>query len=216
MIGYLRGEVLDHVDGKMILSVADVGYQVTVPAGPNYLGFTAGNRVELFIHTHVREDALELFGFATRFEKDVFLTLLTVNGIGPRGAMGILSNIESEELISAILDGDRERLTKIPGVGKKTAERVVLELADPLRKKQEAGLFGSASTRASVGSAARDTMALPRSKNQVVSDARSALVGLGYRDADVTTLLNRVIAESETPPTGAEELIRTALRQLAI
>lgn len=215
MIGYLRGEVLENADGRVILAVGDdssVGYQVTIPTAPAYLGFTVGKRAELFIHTHVREDALELFGFASRSEKDLFLTLLTVNGIGPRGAMGILSHIEAEDLIAAILGGDRARLTGISGVGKKTAERMVLELAEPLRKKQEAGIFPASRVTGTGATAA----GRPLPANQAVSDAKSALVGLGYREHDVTILLNRVVAESETPPTGAEALIRTALRQLAL
>src|SRR3954466_12919629 len=132
MIGYLRGQVMEYADGRVLLAVGSresaVGYSVTVPQGPSYLSILPESSAELFIYTHVREDALDLYGFRTRAEKDVFLTLLTVNGIGPKLALGVLSGADAGPLVRAILDGDKDCLTRIPGVGKKIAERVVLEL----------------------------------------------------------------------------------------
>jgi Holliday junction DNA helicase RuvA len=164
----------------------------------------------------VREDALDLFGFASKLEKDIFLTLLTVNGIGPKGAMGILSKVDTNTLIGAILDGDKDTLVAIPGVGKKTAERVVLELADPIRKKVEAGLLTVASkTPESRGMSSYSRPATAGTGVQsILGDAKAALIGLGYREHEVTGLLNRIIAEMETPPGKAEDLVRSALRQL--
>src|SRR4051812_12971584 len=98
MIGYLRGEILENADGKLLLTVSAsetgaVGYAVTVPQSPAYLAWLPGKSVEIFIHTHVREEALDLYGFANRMEKELFLTLLSVNGIGPKGAMGIMNKV---------------------------------------------------------------------------------------------------------------------------
>ncbi len=218
MIGYLRGEVMEHSDGKVLLLVSGVGYAVNVPASPSYLSVLPGQSAELYIHTHVREDALDLFGFTTRVEKEIFLTLLTVNGVGPKSAMGILTRVHPDDLIRAVVEGDTDSLTKIPGIGKKTAERVVLELGDKLRKKLEAGDFaGSKAKLASPsmkGSSGALFAGLENSKNAALRDAKEALVGLGYREQDVAALLQRVISESETPPKHAEELVKTALRQL--
>ena len=212
MIGYLRGDVLENIDGKLIVNVGmpgagGIGYLVSVPLSASYGLLAVGKSVELFVHTHVREDALDLYGFVTRTEKDLFLTLLTVNGIGPKGALGILSKVEPSRLIEAILNEDKESLIQIPGIGKKTAERVVMELAEPLRKKMDAGVFG-ASRPAGTQTAASGAS----SENSILRDARDALVGLGYREQDITPLLRRVLEESPAPK--VEDLVRTALQQM--
>jgi Holliday junction DNA helicase RuvA len=219
MIGYLRGEVMEHTDGKVLMLVSGVGYSVNVPSGPSYLSLLPGQAGELYIHTHVREDALDLFGFATRMEKEIFLTLLTVNGVGPKVAMGILTRVQPDDLIRAVVGGDVDSLTKIPGIGKKTAERVVLELGDKLRKKLEAGEFGGSKGKLAVSSTKGPSGASYAGKSgdgfsSAFHDAKEALVGLGYRENDVSVLLQRVLSEAETPPKHAEELVKTALRQL--
>lgn len=213
MIGYLRGEVLDHSEGKVLLLLSGVGYSVTVPQSPSYIAFTPGKPAELFIYTHVREDMLDLYGFATKLEKELFLTLLSVNGIGPKVALGILTRVEPDQLIRAVVDGNKDSLTEIPGIGKKTAERVVMELGDKMRKKLEAGDFGSRPARAAIKAGA----ASQRSENghsRVVQDARDALVGLGYREQDVSLLLQRMLSEGSSIETRAEDLVKSALRQL--
>jgi Holliday junction DNA helicase RuvA len=147
MLGYLRGQVLStpsENDGKITLGIGApetgiVGYSVHVPRNTQYELILAGKVIELFVHTHVREDQLDLYGFSTKSEKDLFLTLLSVNGIGPKGALSILSGADTAQLVQAIVDGDKALLTKIPGIGKKTAERMVLELAS-----QKNGTFASA------------------------------------------------------------------------
>ena len=139
----------------------------------------------------------------------MFLTLLSVNGIGPKGALSILSNSDVSQLIQAVVDEDTVLLTKIPGIGKKTAERVVLELAEPLRKKMDAGM----KLKGPAGASARDAGTANGSNSQVGRDAVSALVGLGFREGDVTQIVSRAIAESPQPP-RTEDLIKTALRQL--
>lgn len=223
MLGYLRGQVLSSIsegDGKLIIGIGGgigaeatgmVGYSVNVPKSAQYDLLPHGKVIELFIYTHVREDQLELFGFATRSEKELFLTLLSVNGIGPKGALSILSGCEPSVLIQAVIEGDKQLLTKVPGIGKKTAERVVLELADPLKKKIETG--GFADLRSSK-TPSKSQAPGKSASHASIRDARDALVGLGYRESDVSSLLNKVFAEFETPP-RTEELIKTALRQLA-
>jgi Holliday junction DNA helicase RuvA len=219
VIGYLRGQILENSDGKVILTVATgseagaVGYCVSIAQGPSTVDWLPGKQVEVFVHTHVREDALDLYGFASRTEKEIFLTLLSVNGIGPKGAMGILSKVDPGTLIQAILDGDKDTLVKIQGVGKKTAERVVLELADPVRKKLEAGLFRDI-RRPQIAAAAP---AAPRSGGEtgVIRDAKEALIGLGYREHEVGALLKKVLDEETAPPRRAEDLVRSALQRLS-
>lgn len=221
MIGFLRGEILENAEGKVLVLTGGVGYQVTTPITADYDALLPGKAVDLFIHTHVREDALDLYGFVSRLEKDIFLTLLNVNGIGPKVAIGILSKVDPRQLIQAILDEDKQSLTQIPGIGKKTAERVVIELGDVVRKKVESGSllslgFGVGASRGNRSAKLLQSVtgAAPSGANAVLNDARAALVGLGYREQDVVTLLNRVIAEMETPPQKAEELVKSALRQL--
>ena len=197
---------------------SDLGYSVTVPSSASYLSLIPGKAVELFIHTHVREDALDLYGFASRMEKEIFLTLLTVNGVGPKMAIGIMSKVNPDELLRAVVEGDKDSLTQIPGIGKKTAERVVLELSDKIRKKMESGDFGG--MRASSSHADLPLMKGAKlasgisARPTVLQDAKEALVGLGYREQDVSALLQRVLADFETPPAHAEELVKSALRQL--
>lgn len=226
MIGYLRGDILEHSDGKVLVGMGGgtgqgmIGYVVSVPQRGVYLGWLPGQVVELFIHTNVREDAFDLFGFQTRSEKELFLTLLSVNGIGPKSALGILSSVESTQLVEAIVDEDKTYLTKIPGIGKKTAERVVMELKDVVRKKVEAGVFSLRSsqlgTDRSQGSASvSKTAGFHQSlESTVLRDAKGALLGLGYREQDVQTVLKQAWESQSSPPERAEELIRTALRFL--
>lgn len=238
MIGYLKGRILDlSADARAVVGVggADpgIGYQVLLPSSAAYVDFVVGAQVELFVHTHVREDALDLFGFRSRDEKDLFLLLMTVNGIGPKAALGLMSKINPEDLIGAILRGDTESLVKVPGIGKKTAERVIVELTDSLKKKVDHGAFAAwakgQSNSSSTPTASRRPVA---SKSQtpaaagiavealgVYADARDALMGLGYREAEVLAALQRVLGETEVARTGlptAEIAVRGALRQMMV
>jgi Holliday junction DNA helicase RuvA len=132
MIGHLRGTVLEKHPNQVIVEAAGVGYDVQIPIS-TYTSLPAeGGAVALRIYTHVREDALLLFGFATGEEKIVFERLISVSGIGPKLAVTVLSGLPTPDLIAAIRNGDVQRLVRIPGVGKKTAERIVLELKDKL------------------------------------------------------------------------------------
>lgn len=229
MIGFLSGQILEQNDGKLLVRVAGgadsaVGYAVQVPNHSRY-ALPIGKKIELYIHTHVREDALDLFGFMSKEEKDLFLTLLTVNGIGPKAGMGILSNVEIPTLIDCIVMEDKETLTKIPGIGKKTAERVVLELKDVINKKLEQGFFpnyakGKSFSTGSDGKKIQSESGLPG--GALFRDAKQALVGLGYREQEIYSALKRIQEKlsdpsaTSKPAKGAEEIIKLALKELTV
>ena len=225
MIGYLQGEILEHADGKMLVGVGDrksfgvVGYFVSIPQSAAYGAFAAGQRIELFIYSHVREEAFDLYGFNSKFEKTLFITLLSVNGIGPKSALGILSGVESTQLLDAILQGDQAFLTKVPGIGKKTAERVVVELKDSVRKKIDLGLFdgmGKSPTHSQLDKREIQSHAYGgKVESSVIKDAKDALLSLGYRDQEIHQLFGRVLENGDFRPQRAEDLIKTALRQLS-
>src|SRR5687767_9571577 len=144
MIAFLRGRVLEKQPNRSIVETGGVGYELAVPLSTFYTAGDAGTEITLRVHTHVREDQLALFGFATSLELTVFERLIAISGIGPKLALAVLSGIEPRELVSAVQRGDHARLTRIPGVGKKTAERIVIELRDRLPKAVEAAGAGMA------------------------------------------------------------------------
>ena len=201
MIAHLRGSILEKHPNRIVIDVNGVGYDVFVPLSTFYGLGEPGAAIALRIHTHVREDAFLLYGFATRLEQELFERLIGVSGIGAKVALAVLSGIEPEELIRAIEHGDLARLTAIPGVGKKTSERIVLELKDRLpRAPVPAAVAG---TTAPEASALRD-------------DVVSALVNLGYHrplaekaaEAAITTI-------GSSSDVGFERLLRQALREVA-
>jgi holliday junction DNA helicase RuvA len=201
VIAHLRGTILEKHPNRLVLDVQGVGYDVFVPLSTFYGLGDPGTAVALRIHTHVREDALTLYGFATLLEQELFERLIGVSGIGPRLALAVLSGIEPIELIRAIERGDVARLTAIPGVGKKTSERVVLELKDRLPRVQAAAVVA--------GGGAPDAPALR-------DDVLSALVNLGYHrplaEKAVDAALKKVGSTSEA---GFEYTLKQALRELA-
>src|SRR6187455_1529457 len=132
MIAVLRGSIAEKTPSRVVVDVAGVGYEVLVPLSTFYVLGDAGAAVTLRIHTHVREDVIALYGFLTRLEQDLFERLIAINGVGPKLALAVLSGIEPAELIRAVRTKDVARLTRIPGIGKKTAERIGLELKDRL------------------------------------------------------------------------------------
>jgi holliday junction DNA helicase RuvA len=194
MIGRLRGEIIDRSAGVLIVDVGGVGYRVSVSESSV---LRLGERVDLHIHTHVREDALQLFGFATPFELAVFDLLLTVPGVGPVKAMGVMKT-SAAELVGLVLAGDPARLSKLPGVGKKTAERLVLDLKDKF---------------AELGPIAGSPSQPPQPSSQLSARARdllSALMNLGFREASATETVERTIARvGEDAP--LEVLLKEAL-----
>jgi holliday junction DNA helicase RuvA len=198
VIAQLRGRILEKHPNRIVVDVGGVGYDVFVPLSTFYGLGDAGTDISLRIHTHVREDALALFGFATILEQDLFERLISVSGIGPKVALGVLSGIEPLELMRAIERADVGRLTAIPGVGKKTSERIVLELKDRLPKVQVAAVAAGEVDTPHV--ALRD-------------DVLSALVNLGYHRPLAEKAVD--VAIRTEPDGGFERTLKQALRELA-
>jgi Holliday junction DNA helicase RuvA len=201
MIAFLRGRVLEKHPNRVILDVNGVGYDLAVPLSTFYSTGEPGAEITLRVHTHVREDQLALFGFATALELTVFERLISISGIGPKLALAVLSGIEPRELVSAVQQNDVGRLTRIPGVGKKTAERIALELRDRLPKAMAASATGAPAPTA--GDALRD-------------DLTSALINLGYHRPAIDKVLDRLLASTD-PPSDLrfEGLLRASLRELS-
>lgn len=199
MIGQLRGKLVHKKPNLVLIDVQGVGYEVFIPLTSFYELPEEGNDVTLRVHTHVREDALTLFGFCSQREKDLFLKLISISGIGPKLAVSILSGAKVEELAQAIADGNLSRLTAIPGVGRKTAERVVLELKGQItpfllpEQARATGMSGGAALR---------------------EDVLSALINLGYPRASAEKALSGVLRSAE-PERSFEGLLRRTLRLLA-
>jgi Holliday junction DNA helicase RuvA len=197
MIAFLRGRVLDKHPNRLIVDVEGVGYDVHVPLSTYYDVGDEGAAVSLRVHTHVREDALQLYGFLTVLEQQVFERLIGISGIGPRLAIGVLSGIDPRELIGAVQRGDIVRLTAIPGIGKKTAERIVLELKD--RLQQLAGAPAEAAAPASPADRLRD-------------DLVSALVNLGYHRPQAEKAVESTLRSGGAPE--FEQALKRTLKDL--
>ena len=200
MIAYLSGLLFRKTTQSVIIDAGGIGYEVFVPLSTFYTLPEKDERVSLHIHTHVREDALILFGFYTRLEKDLFLMLTSVSGIGPKLAVNILSGIGPGELLGAIAQGDAVRLQAIPGVGKKTAERIALELKDKALRFNDK----------------QDIISVPvleEGEAGLLDDARSALLNLGYSPKLAERAVKK--ARSGLPEITLEGLIRDALKILA-
>jgi Holliday junction DNA helicase RuvA len=200
MIGYLKGQLLLKKPNLVLVDVHGVGYEVQIPLTSFYELPAEGNDVALKIHTHVREDQISLFGFHSQREKDLFLKLISISGIGPKLGISILSGAKVEELAQAIAEGNLARLTAIPGVGRKTAERVVLEL------KSQVTPFLFPEQAQAVREAGKP--------DGLQEDVLSALVNLGYPRAAADKAFSMVIRSGECERTF-EDLLRHTLRRLA-
>ena len=204
MIGRLTGSIVASRPDEVVVDVGGVGYRVQIPLSTFYKLVDAPGAVSLHVHTHVREDAIQLFGFWTDAERTAFLRLIGVSGIGPKIALAVLSGIGTEDMERAVREGDRGVLERIPGIGRKTAERVLLELRDRVTTRRgRASGAPSASTVASSGAAGAgpDTA------------SASALVHLGYSD---DAAYDAIVAARRSLGVDApiEGLLRTALRGL--
>lgn len=198
MIALLTGQIAHKSPDHLIVDVHGVGYRVMIPFSTYYELPEEGN-VTLHIHTSVREDAIQLYGFRTRTEKAFFQLLISVSGIGPKLARDILSNIQPPQLAAALMQSDLHKLSAIPGIGKKTAERLVLELKDKVAKLDT----GAVSAVETVG------RTLP--EHSVLDDVTSALLNLGYKDLQV----RKVLAELDCAAnTSVEEVLKQALKIL--
>jgi Holliday junction DNA helicase RuvA len=195
VIARLRGRILKKDAQAVVVDVGGVGYAVTIPVSTFYQLGEPGAEVTLLTHTHVREDALALFGFLTAAEQTLFERLIAVAGVGPRLAVSILSGIETPELVGALRSGDVARLTRIPGVGKKTAERLVVELKDKMT-----GLEGIEPSPEGPPPGPQE-------------DLVSALLHLGYSRSEAERGVDKALKESGERP--FEELLRRTLRALS-
>jgi Holliday junction DNA helicase RuvA len=197
MISRLSGLVAEKTPSRIVVDVGGVGYDVLVPLSTFYVLGEPGAAVTLRIHTHVREDVIALYGFVTRLEQDLFERLIAINGIGPKLALAVLSGIEPAELIRAVRTQDVARLTGIPGVGKKTAERIGLELKDRLPSSLQA--LGPAPAVSTPGDRLRD-------------DLLSALINLGYHRPVAEKAVEKVLGAQ--PDARFEDALKDVLRGL--
>lgn len=195
MIGHIRGELVVKQPPEVVVDVQGVGYEILVPMTTYYLLPGLGEQVRLWTHLSVREDAHVLFGFAQQEERTLFRTLIKVNGIGPKLALAILSAIEPDDFARFIEADDINQLMKIPGVGKKMAERLALELKGKVTGGNAAGPLFSAAAPVSA-------------PIDPVEDAESALISLGYKPA----VASKMIKQVQAPGLASDELIRLALK----
>ncbi len=201
MIASLTGRLAFKAPTHLALDVHGVGYEVFIPLSTYYGLPNLNDTTSLSIHTHVREDAIQLFGFLTSPEKDAFVLLTSVSGIGPKLALSVLSSLSVSDLASAIQAADLEKLATVPGIGKKSAGRIALELKDKLTKLHP----GSTVPSGLPGGEKHDT---------TFEDALSALVNLGYRPQDAKDAL-RQVKKMKPDPIVLKELIRDSLKELA-
>lgn len=194
MIGWLRGRVIaEEPDGKLLVDVNGVGYELAVPAGTLGRGEERDGARDFFVHTHVREDALELFGFANENDRSAFRLLIAVPNVGPKTALGVLSSLSVSELARAVAAGDTARLSKVPGIGKRTSERLVLELKGKLEDLGD----GPAPVLKPAGMHARLV---------------SALTNMGYRPGEAEKAVSSLGQRVDSEPLG--DLIKLALAEL--
>jgi Holliday junction DNA helicase RuvA len=193
MIAYLKGILIHKSPGQVIIETGGVGYRATIPLSTYFKLGEVREPAELLIYTHLTEDSLSLYGFAAQEEKDMFLKLIGISGIGPKLAMNILSGIEPSDLEEAIRKSDVARIALVPGIGKKTALRITMELQDKLETKEK--------LLAVKGSPERE-------------DLVSALLNMGFRRREVERVVDQAIA-AKKPEAGFEKLLRDCLRRLA-
>ncbi len=202
MIGHLRGVLLEKQPPHLLLEVAGIGYEVDAPMTVFYRLPEVGQELSLYTHYVVREDAQLLYGFVDRQERELFRTLIKVNGVGPKLALTILSGIEGAAFVRCIHDNDSASLVKLPGVGKKTAERLIVEMRDKLDALGDAF--------AVLPGVVPGSVVADSDHHDVTHDAVSALVSLGYKPAEASRAISRVNAEG----LSSEELIRLSLKGL--
>ncbi|MCK4556984.1 MAG: Holliday junction branch migration protein RuvA [Candidatus Aminicenantes bacterium] len=193
MIAYLKGNLIKKSTNQAILDVGGVGYRVWIPLSTYLKLGNLNETMELFIYTHLTDNSLSLYGFSTEEEREIFLKLISISGIGPKLALNILSGIEASDLEDAIRKSDVARISLIPGIGKKTALRIAVELQEKLEKKERA---------------------LAASGFEEKEDLISALMNLGFKRKEVETVVDEAI-KSLSLEAGFEKLLRDSLRRMA-
>ena len=201
MYAFIEGEVCEKLNGSLTLLAGGVGYLLSCSNNTLQAAPSLGEKMRCYTFLSVREDAMELFGFASREEKELFLQLTSVSGIGPKTALGLLGSMSLRDLNLAILLGDVNALSRAPGIGKKTAQRIALELKD---KISQASVSAHADEGAPVASAAF-------TEADSASEAVEALIALGYSSTEARSAVSRIRGQADTP----EDLIRLALRAMA-
>lgn len=203
MIGRLRGILLEKQPPYLLLDVQGVGYELQAPMTTFYRLPSLGSEVTLHTHLSITENLHQLFGFAEQRDRSLFRTLIKVNGVGPKLGIAILSGMESDDIARCVRDNNIKALTKVPGIGQKTAERLVIELRDRLKNWDLPQ--GDMLAHGEIQAIASD--------NDIYAEAESALVALGYKPVDAAKMI--AAASKQKPDARSEELIRIALRSLA-
>ncbi len=206
MYAYLKGTLEEITEDNIVVEVGGVGYNVKVSATTADLLPGLGNEVKIYTYTLVREDALSLYGFLTRDDLEVFRKLITVNGIGPKGGLAILSVMSADALRFAIMAGDAKAIAKAPGVGNKTAERVILDLRDKISLEDTLRGLGEPSQTASGGLSGKASV-----DNVMKKEAIEALVALGYSASDATNAVKKVEVTNDAT---VESILKMALKHM--
>ena len=205
MIAHLSGTLLSKQATSVIVDVSGVGYEVTIPLSTFYDLEDLGSTVQLRIYTHVREDALQLFGFKTARERELFLKIISVTGIGPKLGITLLSGMSADEMVASIRTNNLARLTLIPGVGRKTAERLIMELREKVAELSSAQLEEEFGAKPEAGS--------EPTEDTVRADALSALLNLGYQRSGAEKSIDAAL--SEGGDITVESVLRRSLKKLA-
>ena len=205
MIAHLSGTLLSKQATSVIVDVSGVGYEVTIPLSTFYDLEDAGSNVQLRIYTHVREDTLQLYGFKTARERELFLKLISVSGIGPKLGITLLSGMSADEMIASIRTNNLARLTLIPGVGRKTAERLIVEL------REKVADLSSAQLEEELG--AKPEVSAESNEDTVRADSLSALVNLGYQRSPAEKAIDAAL--NEGGDITVESVLRRGLKKLA-
>lgn len=204
MIGQLHGIILEKQPPQLLLNVNGVGYEIDAPMSTFYRLPEIGQPVTLVTHFVVREDAHHLYGFFSQEERLLFRTLLKVNGVGPRLALTILSSISPDEFVQCVVNNDTASLIRLPGVGKKTADRLIIEMRDKLSAWQQ--------PLSSIHPSLLPPTAEQGSRRQMIQDAVSALIALGYKPQEAS----RAVSKVDDGALSSEEMIRHALREMIV
>jgi Holliday junction DNA helicase RuvA len=205
MIAHLNGRLLSKEPNTVIVDVAGVGYEVNIPLSTFYELANEGDNVALRIYTHVKEDALQLYGFKTARERELFVNFISVSGIGPKIGIALLSGMSADELIASIKNNNLARLTLIPGVGRKTAERLIVDLREKMTALAASGATEDAGTGTEVP--------IPSTEDDVRSQALSGLVNLGYQKSAAEKAIDSALREDGE--ITVESVLRRGLRKLA-
>lgn len=197
MISYIKGTLVHRGESYIVLETGGIGYQIFVSAGFLSKMPETGKEMKIFTYMSVKEDGISLFGFSSKEEQEMFLKLLTVGGVGPKGALGFLSQLSPQEIVMAVLSGDEKTLSKAPGVGRKTAQRVILELKDKCTTEDGIAISMEAAEEAGAVGGAR-------------FEAIEAMTALGYSRSEAAKVVGQVAAEGMT----IEDILKAALKKM--